>query len=129
MNASAATTSEVQAKFEKSFRDYVSKQTYMSPEEAGKRWGRRSFTPQSFKRGDLKVRSQMAADLVLKKTFIGKPYATVEKELGRHDGFFWQDRIPAYLVEDDLRGGKESWQIVFLFDGDGVVRDILIHKQ
>lgn len=111
------------------FDEYVKNRIEMSYDEAKKKWGERPFDAQKFKTASWKDRAPMAVDLLdRKKIFLGKTLTETKEALGRHDGFFWRDHVPAYIVEDGLNAGKKSWQIVFLAGMDRKIADIRIYQ-
>jgi hypothetical protein len=101
-------------------------ETYMTTQEAQKKFGAKPFDQQQFKKGDQKLRGEMTADLVLKKAFIGMPLKSVRELLGAPDGYFENKAIPAYLISTKE---KDIWQVIFLPDTDWKkVDDVKIHK-
>lgn len=101
-------------------------ETYITAEQAQKKFGTKPFNAELFKRGDTKLRGEMAADLVLKKAFVGRPLKDVRKELGDPDGYFENKGVPAYLISTKE---KDVWQIIFLPDKDWKnVDEVKIHK-
>jgi hypothetical protein len=101
-------------------------ETYMTAQEAQKKFGAKPFDQQQFKKGDQKLRSEMTADLVLKKSFIGKPLKNVKELLGTPDGYFENKAIPAYLISTKE---KDIWQVIFIPDRDWKkVDEVKIHK-
>jgi hypothetical protein len=56
-------------------------ETYMTATQAQKTFGARPFEAEAFKKGDRKLKGEMAADLILKKAFVGKPLK-LRKRLG-----------------------------------------------
>jgi hypothetical protein len=109
--------------------DYVQKTKQLSYEEAKMRWGQKPFSAQVFLQGNWRVRAPLAVDLLSRKgLYIGKSETQLRKELGRHDGFFWRDSIPAYIIEDGLETGKDSWQLVFFINRQNNVSDIRIYQ-
>ena len=66
--------------------------------------------------------------LTHKEIYVGKTEQELRKELGKHDGFFWRDSIPAYIIEDGLETGKDSWQIVFFVGMNDKVDDLRIYE-
>jgi hypothetical protein len=111
------------------FDNYVKKRIEMPYDEAKKRWGEKSFDAQKFGAASAQDRAPMAVDLLNHKSiFLGKMLSELKSVLGRHDGFFWRDHIPAYLVEDGRNNGKKSWQIVFLAGMDQKIADIRIYQ-
>ncbi len=109
--------------------EYLEKTKQMSFEKAKKRWGQKKFSAESFKKGDWRVRAPLAVDLLAsKKILVGMNLQELRKSLGKHDGFFWRDSIPAYIIEDGLETGKDSWQLVFFIGMDDKVHDIRIYE-
>jgi hypothetical protein len=99
----------------------------MSVEKAEARWGKHSFDEKKFKEGDLPTRSKMAASLVRHKhKWIGKSLVDVRAKLGAHDGFYFNDTVPAYLITRASKADEESWQVVFLPDIEYKVKEIII---
>lgn len=95
---------------------------------AQKQFGTKTFDKLKFKNGDRKLKGEMAADLISKKSFIGKPLKSVTELLGPSDGYFENKAIPAYLISPDL-AKKDTWQIIFLPDKDWKnVDEVKIHK-
>ena len=66
--------------------------------------------------------------LCLLLNFIGKSAEEVRKELGEFTGNFFSDSIPAYLIEEGWKKGKDTWQLVFLLNENGKVNEVKIHK-
>ena len=103
-------------------------ETYMAPNQAQKKFGAKPFSQEQFKKGDRKLRGEMAADLIFKKTFVGKPIKSVLDMLGSPDGYFENKGIPAYIISPNITK-KDIWQIVFLPDEDWKkVDEVKIHK-
>jgi hypothetical protein len=103
-------------------------ETYMAAQQAQKKFGTKVFDQQQFKKGDRKLRGEMAADLVLKKIFAGKPLKAVAELLGPPDGYFENKGIPAYIISQDVTN-KDLWQLIFLPDKDWKkVDEVRIHK-
>ncbi len=63
-----------------------------------------------------------------KNKFVGKPIQDIHAEFGRHDGFYFSDWIPAYIIQDAKKKGDDVWQIVFTPDKHKKVSDIIVHK-
>ncbi len=101
-------------------------ETYMTAGQAQKKFGQASFDAAKFKTGREKTRGEMAADMLIKKTFNGKTLKSVADLLGPPDGYFENKGIPAYLISTTE---KDIWQIVFLPDKDWkTVSEVKIHK-
>jgi len=109
--------------------DYLKSTKQMSLDEAKKRWGQKPFSAEAFQKGNWRVRAPLAVDLLAhKEIYVGKTEQQLRKELGKHDGFFWRDSIPAYIIEDGLETGKDSWQIVFFVGMNDRVDDLRIYE-
>ncbi len=101
----------------------------MTVEKAEKRWGGEGFDASRFKNGGLTERSKMASSLLRNKNrWIGRPIEDIRKELGNHDGYYFTDTIPAYLITWAEKSNDEIWQIVFLPDGNYLVKDVIIEQ-
>ncbi|NBX76562.1 MAG: hypothetical protein EBQ92_08400 [Proteobacteria bacterium] len=108
--------------------NYLENQTFMTLSQAEKRWGKKDFSPEEFKRETANNRAKMAVNLIKKKQFIGKRPAEIKKALGEFSGHFWSDNIPTYLIEEGWNQKTDSWQLVFLLDNAGNVKEVRIHK-
>lgn len=96
---------------------------------AEKRWGKAPFNAERFKAGAPEDRSKMVVDLIKKKYFVGKAPSEVFSALGRSDGHFFSDAIPAYFLNEGWRTNVDTWQVVFLLDGKSEkVSGIIIQK-
>jgi hypothetical protein len=103
-------------------------ETYLTPLEAQKKFGNAKFDSAKFKAASLKMKGEMAADMILKKEFIGKPFNSVRELLGSPDGYFENDAIPAYIISQDV-DKKDTWQIIFLPDKNWKkIDEVKIHK-
>lgn len=108
---------------------YLKTQKVMDLKNAEKRWGVKRFNSEKFKKAGWKERAPIAVDILKRsQSFIGIKRIELLKRLGRHDGFFFRDHIPAYIIEDQLDGAKESWQIIFLLGMDQKVAEIRIFQ-
>lgn len=97
--------------------------------DAEKRWGNREFVLEEFKSGGVSIRGKMTASLIRnKKNWIGKSRSEIRAFFGPHDGFYFTDTIPAYIVDGGEDNSKETWQVVFLSDKNYKVEDLIIHK-
>jgi len=45
-----------------------------------------------------------------------------------HRGLHANDNVPAYFIEEGWTDHKDSWQLVFLLNDSGMVREVKIHK-
>src|SRR5205823_1673275 len=107
---------------------YLEHWTYMNVSDASKRWGNKTFSPESFMKGSIEERAAEAADLVKKQTLVGKTADEVVQMLGPTSGYFWSDHFPTYFVEEGWSKKKDSWQLIFLLNSDDKVTEIKIHK-
>jgi len=92
-------------------------------EEAEKKWGAREFSKDVFKKGPSRERAQMAVDIVKSKKFLNEKKEVLVDSIGRHDGFFYADRVPAYILEEPENNSEIVWQLVFLSDWKGNITD------
>ncbi len=100
----------------------------MSIEQARKKFGSQPLEPEKFKKGDRKTRGEMAADLVQKRSLIGKPLKSIQQLLGAPDGYFENKGIPAYIISPETNK-RDTWQLVFFPDKDWkMVDEVKIHK-
>ncbi len=100
----------------------------LSAQEAEKKWGSRIFDSALFKEASIEERAKMASDLLRKKQMKGLAMAVVRERLGEHTGYFWNDQIPAYLLNEGWKNDEDVWQLVLLPGRDGKVGDIVINK-
>lgn len=101
---------------------------FLSVKEAEKKWESRSFNAEAFKKSNISVRASMAASIIKEKSLLGKTNVEIWKLLGRHDGYYFSDLIPAYVIEDNSMQGGDVWQIVFFLNRSDRVKTIRIHK-
>lgn len=100
----------------------------LSLEQAEKRWGRSVFSEENFKNGSPEIKAKMAVEIVEKKIFVGSTIQEVETALGRHDGHYKNDFIPAYALNEGWKKNEDTWQLVFLPNSDRQIKDVFIHK-
>lgn len=100
----------------------------LSAQEAEKKWGSRPFDASLFKRGSINERAEMAADLLKKKQLKGLPLSDIQNKLGEFTGYFWNDQIPAYLLNEGWKNDEDVWQLVILPGAGGKAEDIVINK-
>ena len=93
-----------------------------------KRWDSKEFSQSEFKDGTVKVRAQMAFSLIKGKSFVGRTTEEVKNTLGNFTGYFWSNSVPAYLIDEGWTKNLDSWQIVFLIDDSGKVKEVKVHK-
>jgi len=111
------------------YKTYVKEQEFIDAAEAKKRWGDMKFDSKVFKESGWQKKSLMTANLVGSNLLIGKTRIEMEEILGPTDGYFWDDHIPAYVVEDGRETLNLNFQIVCLLDADGKIKKVLIHKK
>lgn len=97
----------------------------MSYDEASKRWGSVEFKSVDFKNGSITTKAKMAASILKNTPFKNKSVTDVWAALGRHDGYYQNDVVPAYIIDDKE---NDVWQVVFLVDSDRNITDVIIHK-
>lgn len=101
----------------------------MSSAKVEEKWGNAPFQAEIFKEAPTEKRAKMAASLLKeKKKFLGLERTKVRELLGDYSGYYISGMYPTYLIQETGRNSEEAWQIVFLIDGDGLVRDIIVHK-
>lgn len=101
----------------------------LSTSKTCQRWGEQSFEANKFKSANETDRAQMACSILKSvKTFVGKDRSDIRKELGDHDGFYFSDMFPAYMIETAKERGQDSWQIVFMLNNKQKVSEIIVHK-
>ena len=101
---------------------------FLSAKEVEKRWGSKPLNAAEFKKGNSLIRAPMAASILKEKSLIGKTNAEIWELLGRHDGYYFSDLIPAYVIEDNSMKGGDVWQIVFFLDRNDYIKSIKVHK-
>jgi hypothetical protein len=82
----------------------------------------------AFKSGSTLLRGTMASDLIKTRQLVGVSLESVQLRLGESTGYFWTDRIPAYLLNEGWVTDSDVGQLVFLPGRDGKVGDIVINK-
>lgn len=107
---------------------YEKGQEYMSLADAQKRWPQKPFSVDGFKKGSPRDRASMVVDLIKGGGFIGKAAQDVRNVLGDYTGYFFSDRIPAYLIEEGWQTKRDTWQVVFLLNLEGKIKEVRIHK-
>jgi len=96
---------------------------------AEKRWGSQPFLAERFRTAGPGERARMVVDLVRKRSFVGKSPSEVFESLGRPDGHFFSDLVPAYLLNEGWKTTEDTWQLVFLLGAKGeTVSEAIIHK-
>lgn len=92
-------------------------------------WGDLKFNSIEFKAGSEQIRSKMACSMLKdQKQFIGKDRSEIRSQLGDHDGFYFTDMFPAYMIVSSDSPQQDSWQIVFLLDRQEKVSEVIVHK-
>ena len=107
---------------------YLSRQEFMDIKVAEKRFGIRSLVENEFRKGTVDIRAPMAVFIVKSGLFSGKSTQQVRQILGPSTGHFWNDTVPAYIIEEGWRKQESTWQLVFLLRDDGRVLQSKIHK-
>lgn len=96
--------------------------------EAKEKFGNQPFDEKKFKEGSTELRGAMAASLIEGKTFVGTPIASLKGRLGPHTGYLSNDMFPAYILNEGWHTSADTWQLVFLPDFSGKVKDVIINK-
>ena len=92
-------------------------------------WGEQKFSIEKFKSGNESERAKMACDLLKNQNkFKGFDLLKLRATLGSHDGFYFTDIFPAYMIYTGASTSEDSWQIVFLLNNDKKVDEIVVHK-
>lgn len=99
----------------------------ISLENAKSKWGSEEFNASIFKKNQ-KNRTKMAVTIVTKKILIGKSIKEVQDLLGDHDGYYFSDQTPAYIIYDGSKSEEDTWQIVCLLDKNSKVEEVIFHK-
>ena len=101
----------------------------MSASAAETKWGKADFNSQIFKSATSGERAKMASAMVRQKNlWIGKSIKDIREELGTHDGYYFTDSIPAYLIQETETRDGEAWQVVFIPDNRYKIKDLIIHR-
>jgi len=94
-----------------------------------KKFGESPFDIKKFAEGGEQVRAQMASALLKnKKQFIGKSNYQIRDTVGNFTGHYISGLYPTYMIYSAKDYSVSSWQIVFLIDAEGLVQDIVVHK-
>ncbi len=70
----------------------------------------------------------MSYSIMTDKSLIGKSANFIETTFVRHDGFYFIDTYPAYIIQEGKNRTEETWQIVFKIGKGYKVREIIMHK-
>jgi hypothetical protein len=97
----------------------------MFAEAALERWGHDEFDAKKFKAGDFSLRAKMAYEVLQNQPYAGKSVQVLRRELGGNEGYYKNDVVPAYILNQDL---NDIWQIVFLVDTNRNVTKAVIYK-
>ena len=101
----------------------------MATSEVCKRWGEAPFDAETFKVSTAEKRAAMSCSLLKnQKTFIGKDISEIRTILGDHDGYYFSDMYPAYLIQIGKNKTEETWQLVFMINKDEDIKEIVVHK-
>ena len=60
--------------------------------------------------------------------YVGMHRLEIRPLFGNFTGYYITEFIPTYLIETAKTMAEDSWQIVFLIDGNGTVSEIVVHK-
>lgn len=105
------------------FSQFMPKQ--LSAEAARERWGNAPFNPAQFKSGSRATRAKMAFQILKTQPYVGKSVLEVRKNLGPNEGYYKNDVVPAYILNDE---DDEVWQIVFIVDVNRTVKKVVIYE-
>ena len=108
--------------------EYLRGQVFMDVAKAEKRWGSASADVSKFASGSLAERARMASSFVRSKSMNGKNSQEVRQVLGPFTGHFWSTQVPAYILEEGWRKNQDTWQLVFLLDDSGKIKEARIHR-
>lgn len=101
----------------------------MKSEKVCQKWGSTEFDVNKFKTGNENLRASMSCSLLKKESdYIGKDRSEIRQLFGDHDGFYFSDMFPAYMIQSGQNSSEDSWQVVFLLDRNEKVSDIIVHK-
>jgi hypothetical protein len=109
-------------------RGFLESQDFLHINEAETRWGTQKFSAEKFKSGSSSDRAKMTVSLIQSNHLNGKHSDAVKAELGPFTGYFWSEKVPAYILEEGWTRGKSTWQLVCLLNDDGTVKAVRIHK-
>lgn len=101
----------------------------MKIKEVCKKWGQTPFNENEFRKGNEAVRARMACSLLHnQKKYLGKDRSEIRRKLGDHDGFYFSDMFPAYMIQSAKSKEEDSWQIVFFLNRNEKVSEVMAHK-
>lgn len=100
----------------------------LNANEVKKRWGSESFHEEKFKSADIHQRARMAYSLMTSGKLLGLKTKEIRDRLGGFDGHYFSESYPTYLIQKAEKKGEESWQIVFLIDGNRKTKEVIVHK-
>jgi hypothetical protein len=109
-------------------KSFLEKQEFMDLQKANQVFGSNKVDLKKFISGDFRERGGQAAAICRDKSFIGKSVAEIRNILGKSDGYFWTDHIPAYIIGNGNLKDGSRWQIVFLINEDKKISEVKIHK-
>lgn len=101
----------------------------LSAAQVQKKWGNKPLVEAEFKTAQPLQRAEMAYQILSnKKKYIGMDVDEIRKTFGAPDGFYFIDVYPAYIIQEGKTQKDETWQIVFMLNGQYKVRDVIAHK-
>lgn len=100
----------------------------MSSREVMKKWGSDTLNMAKFKDGSADIKAKMAYSIMTDKSLIGKSFDYIRENFGAHDGYYFIDTYPAYIIQEGKNHSEETWQIVFKMDNHYKVKSIIVHK-
>ena len=104
----------------------------MDTKKVCKKWGNAPLDLEKFKaaKNDRSVRAKMACSFVKnQKKFVGKNRTEIWEMLGRHDGFYFSEMTPAYIINNSAKDkNMDTWQILFMMDRNRDITEVVVHK-
>lgn len=96
------------------------------------KWGDFPMDLEKFKlaTNDRSIRAKMACSFLKKQDrFIGKNRTEMWEILGKHDGFYFSEMYPAYIINNSEKNKNvDIWQILFLMDINRNISEVVVHK-
>ena len=103
---------------------------FLAHDKFAKKFGIEKFSVSKFKAGTPSQRAKMVNNLVTTKHYVGKSLKKVYEDLGGSTGYFFSDLIPAYILNEEKKGVREVWQLVFIPQKDKhIVEKVVVHKK
>jgi hypothetical protein len=101
----------------------------MSEKDVCQKWGEKELDLVAFKNGSYVVRASMACSLLKnQKSYFNLKASEVEKAFGEADGYYFSDYYASYIIQRGKDHSEDTWQIVFLINGERKTSEIAVHK-